>query len=184
MSTINVLDAAGATVPIEKPLAPGRAAAGASRPVALSNEDAAFLDGIEGLLTTIDGRVDGLEALIGATNTKIDTLNTAVASTVPSPVQAKNPDYETAAASATDQIMGTTGAAGDYLSHVIIQPTTTSPGNVIIKDGSTTILTFPGGASSVTTLAPFMVPLGLTAATAWKITTGANVSAVGVGDFT
>ena len=114
----------------------------------------------------------------------LDTLNAAVASTTPSPVQARNPDYETVAASAPDQVMGATGAAGDYLSHVLIQPATTSPGNVIIKDGTTTIYTFPGGASSVTTLIPFAVPLGLTAVTGFKITTGTNVSAVGVGDFT
>jgi hypothetical protein len=36
MATMNVLDAAGGTVAVEKPLAPGRAAAAASRPVALS----------------------------------------------------------------------------------------------------------------------------------------------------
>lgn len=46
MATINVKDAAGSTVAIEKPLAPGRAAAGASRPVALSDEDKAALDAV------------------------------------------------------------------------------------------------------------------------------------------
>lgn len=78
MATIDVKDAAGATVALEKPLAPGRSAAATSRPVALSNEDAAFLDGIETLLTTIDGRVDGLETLITSTNTKLDTAITAL----------------------------------------------------------------------------------------------------------
>jgi hypothetical protein len=116
--------------------------------------------------------------------TALAAIQTAVQSTTPSPVQARNPDYETVAASATDQVMGATGAAGDYLSHVLITPATTSPGNVIIKDGSTTIFTFTGGASSVTTLIPFAVPLGLTAVTSWKITTGTNVSAIAVGDFT
>lgn len=43
MTTMNVLDASGATVAIEKPLTPGRAAAAASRPVALSSEDNAAL---------------------------------------------------------------------------------------------------------------------------------------------
>jgi len=57
MATMDVKDATGATVTIEKPLAPGRAAAAASRPVALSSEDAAFLDGIEASLTSIDGHV-------------------------------------------------------------------------------------------------------------------------------
>jgi hypothetical protein len=53
MATMNVLDAAGGTVAVEKPLAPGRAAAAASRPVALSNEDAAFLDGLETKLDSL-----------------------------------------------------------------------------------------------------------------------------------
>lgn len=53
MATMNVLDSTGATVAVEKPLAPGRVAAASSRPVALSTEDAAFLDGIEGKLDTV-----------------------------------------------------------------------------------------------------------------------------------
>lgn len=44
MATINVLDSTGVTVPIEKPLTPGRAAATASRPVVLATEDKAALD--------------------------------------------------------------------------------------------------------------------------------------------
>ncbi len=43
MSTIDVIDAHGATQTVEKPLAPGRAAAASSRPVALSTEDNAVL---------------------------------------------------------------------------------------------------------------------------------------------
>lgn len=43
MATIDVKDAVNATVAIEKPLPPGRAAATASRPVALSVEDLAAL---------------------------------------------------------------------------------------------------------------------------------------------
>jgi hypothetical protein len=70
MATINVLDSVGSTVAIEKPLVPGRAAAASSRPVVLSTEDAAFLDGIE--------------AAIASTNTKLDTLNGSVSpSTAP-----------------------------------------------------------------------------------------------------
>lgn len=41
---MNVLDAAGNTVALEKPLAPGRASAATSRPVVLSTEDKAALD--------------------------------------------------------------------------------------------------------------------------------------------
>lgn len=98
-------------------------------------------------------------------------------------------DYETVAASATDQILGPTGAAGDYLAGLLIVPATTSPGAVSIKDGNGSGITvFTGGASSVVALVPFFVPLGIVAINAttpgWKVTTGTNVSAIGVGNFT
>lgn len=94
--------------------------------------------------------------------------------------------YETVAASQTDQSLGATGAAGDFLGGVLIVPATTSPGAVSIKDGGGSAITiFTGGASSVSNLVPFFVPLGITSGSgAWKITTGTNVSAIGVGKFT
>lgn len=94
--------------------------------------------------------------------------------------------YETVAASQTDQALGGTGAAGDYLDGVLIVPATTSPGAVQIQDGSGTEITiFTGGAGSVSNLVPFMVPIGACSRSgAWSLTTGANVSAIGVGMFT
>lgn len=160
MATMNVLDSTGATVAIEKPLAPGRLAAAASRPVVLSTEDKTALDAIAAA---------------------------AADTTTASPIKVTgNDNYETVAASATDQAMGVTGAAGDRLAHVLIIPTTTSPGAVSIKDGGGVAITiFAGGATSVTSLIPFAIPLGLKSlAGAWKITTGANVTAIGVGVFT
>lgn len=82
MATITVKDASGATQTIERPLAPGRAAASVSRPVALSNEDAAFLDGIETLLGTL-GTQTTLAAILAkiiaapATEAKQPSLGTA-----------------------------------------------------------------------------------------------------------
>lgn len=95
-------------------------------------------------------------------------------------------DYETVAASQTDQVLGATGAVGDYLSHLLVVPASTSPGAVSIKDGSGTAITvFAGGTGSVTSLAPFAIPLNmLSASGAWKVTTGASVSCIGVGSFT
>ena len=98
-------------------------------------------------------------------------------------------EYETVAASQTAQMLGTTGATDDYLEAVIIVPATTSPGAVQIKDGSAGAITiFAGGASSVADLRPIAVRLGLRSVTSpsggWQITTGANVSAIAVGDFT
>ena len=93
--------------------------------------------------------------------------------------------YETVAASQTDQVLGATGAAGNYLAGVLIVPATTSPGAVSIKDGAgSAIVVFTGGASSVSNLVPFFVPLGIVSTGgAWKITTGASVSAIGIGNF-
>lgn len=95
-------------------------------------------------------------------------------------------NYETVAASQTDQTLGTTGATGDFLAGVLIVPGTTSPGAVSIKDGAGSAITiFTGGASSVSNLVPFMVPLGMySTGGAWKVTTGANVTCIGIGRFT
>jgi len=95
-------------------------------------------------------------------------------------------EYETVAASQSDQALGSAGAAGDYFAGLLIVPATTSPGAVSIKDGGGSAITvFTGGASSVASLVPFFVPLGLVSlAGAWKVTTGANVSAIALGDFT
>lgn len=95
-------------------------------------------------------------------------------------------DYETVAASQTDQALGATGAAGDWLAGILIVPATTSPGAVSIKDGSGSAITiFTGGGISVADLTPIFVPLGMRSASgAWKVTTGAAVSAIGVGNFT
>lgn len=95
--------------------------------------------------------------------------------------------YETVAASATDQAMGATGAAGDFLMGLLIVPATTAAGAVSIKDGSGSSITVfvGGGTTALTTLIPFFVPLGMRSTTgAWKVTTGANVSAIAVGKFT
>jgi hypothetical protein len=94
-------------------------------------------------------------------------------------------EYETVAAGQTAQTLGATGATGDYLAGVLIVPATTSPGNVIILDNAISITIFTGGASSVTNLVPFYVPLGMISVSgAWKITTGSNVSTIGIGNFT
>jgi len=94
-------------------------------------------------------------------------------------------DYETVAASQTAQVLGPTGAVGDYISGLLVIPATTSPGNVLLLDNATSITVFTGGASSVSNLVPFFIPLGLISVSgAWKVTTGANVSVVAVGEFT
>jgi hypothetical protein len=94
-------------------------------------------------------------------------------------------EYETVAASQTAQVLGPTGGTGDYIAGVLIIPATTSPGNVLLLDNATSITIFTGGATSVSNLVPFFVPLGIKSVSgAWKITTGANVSCIGIGNFT
>ena len=96
----------------------------------------------------------------------------------------KAPGYETVAASQTAQVLGVSGNKYDYMSHLIIKPATTSPGAVTLIDGVTSIVIFPGGADSVSNLVPFTVPLDMYSVSgSWKITTGADVSVIAVGNW-
>lgn len=93
--------------------------------------------------------------------------------------------YETVAASQTAQVLGSTGAIGDYITGLLITPANTSPGLVTLLDNATTMFSFVGGASSLTELKPFFIPLGmLSVSGAWKVTTGANVQVTAIGRFT
>jgi len=93
------------------------------------------------------------------------------------------PTYELVAASQTAQIMGVAGAKGDYLSHVIFQPTAVGAGTCTILDGATVIFTYTTG--TLADLRPIIVPVNLRATTAagWKITTGASMTAAAYGMF-
>jgi hypothetical protein len=96
-------------------------------------------------------------------------------------------DYKTVAAGAVNTMLGTTGAAGDYLGGVLIVPTTTAAGAVSIKDGAlTAVVIFAGGVTTpLGALVPFFVPIGAKSVNAgWQLSTGGNVTAIAVGDFT
>lgn len=124
---------------------------------------------------------DPAVALLGTMDTDTGAISTNT-SNIPDALAG---EYETVAASQTGQTLGATGGTGDYLSHLLVIPATTSPGNVIILDNATSITVFTGGASSVSNLVPFQIPLGMYSASgAWSVTTGANVSVVAVGNFT
>lgn len=95
--------------------------------------------------------------------------------------------YETVAAGQTNQVLGTTGAVGDHLSSLLIVPAAANCGAVSIKDGAGSAITVfvGGGTVALPTLAPIPVPIGLlSAAGAWQVTTGSNVSVIASGDFT
>lgn len=175
MATIDVKDASGSTVAIEKPLAPGSAAAAASRPVALSTEDIAR----QGIITETAPATDTASSGINGRLQRLAQRLTTLLSRVPTG------SYETVAASQTAQALGATGATGDYISGLLVVPATTSPGNILLLDNATSITVFTGGATSVSNLVPFMIPLGMVSVSgAWKVTTGANVSVIGIGTFT
>lgn len=113
-----------------------------------------------------------------------------VTQTTPLPVSEQgsfNAEYETVAASQTDQILGATGGVGDYLAGLLIIPATTGAGTVSIKDGNGTgVNVFVAG--TLADLRPIWVPLGIKSVNAttpgWKVTTGANVSVLATGNFT
>lgn len=94
--------------------------------------------------------------------------------------------YETVAASQTAQVLGTVGALGDRILRLIIIPATVAGGLVTLLDGSTSIPIYVGGATTaLTEVKPICVELGMCSVSGpWKITTGANISVIAVGDFT
>ena len=94
-------------------------------------------------------------------------------------------DFERVAAMQVSQSMGPVGGSGDILTSIVIIPATTSPGGVYISDGNDVSMSvFAGGATSVADLQPFTVPLRARSVNgAWKVSTGNNVSVIGVGKF-
>lgn len=117
----------------------------------------------------------------GATAAKQDTGNTQLAIIG----GAVGTEYETVAASQTAQVLGGAGAIGDLLNGLLVIPANLNPGAVTILDNATSITVFAGGTASVGGLIPFFIPLGVKSVSgAWKVTTGADVSVVAVGNFT
>lgn len=92
-------------------------------------------------------------------------------------------DYEPVAASQTAQVLGATGATGDYIEGILVIPATTDPGLVTLLDNAISIPVFVGG--TLTDVKPFYIPLGMKSVSgAWKVTTGVSVSCIGIGNFT
>ena len=161
--------------------------------VNLGATDNAVLDDIAQKLGDIETAVQLLDDAISGSEMQVDVVGPLPAGTnnlgkfsndILTDIGAG--EYETVAASQTDQALGATGATGDFLNLLLIVPATTSPGAVSIKDGAGSAITvFTGGTDSVSNLVPFTVSLGLlSGAGAWQVTTGANVSVLASGNFT
>lgn len=91
--------------------------------------------------------------------------------------------YEHVAAGQTAQVLGGTGATGDYLHRLVCTVTTAATGNVLILDGSGfshTILP----ASAGTGINNYDIEVNAVSRNgAWKITTGAGVEVLAIGIF-
>jgi hypothetical protein len=89
--------------------------------------------------------------------------------------------YETIAASQTAQVLGNTGATGDYLHRLIVTVNTTATSTVTILDGATSIAVMPAN----TPVGVYSLDMNMKSVSgAWKVTTGAGVTVIGVGAFT
>ena len=90
--------------------------------------------------------------------------------------------YETVAASATAQVLGGTGAIGDYLHRLIISNVTVATATVTVLDGATSIVVLTGAAGQSTGI--YSIEMNMVSASGpWKITTGAGCTVIGVGIF-
>ena len=89
--------------------------------------------------------------------------------------------YETVAASQTGQVLGGTGATGDYVQRLIINTITVATAGVTLIDGSTSIV-IQTAASGV--IGVQSVEIGVASVSgAWSVTTGAGATVVAVGIF-
>lgn len=91
--------------------------------------------------------------------------------------------YETVAASQTTQMLGTVGAAGDYLSHLIVTVNASGATAVVaIKDGDLTA--YPIGPAAPA-IGVYCIPIqAVSASGGWQITTLAGATVLAVGVFT
>lgn len=90
--------------------------------------------------------------------------------------------YETVAASQTAQVLGTVGAIGDVIERLIITPGGAAAGLVTLLDGATSIpIKIVETASP---LVPYSIELRMKSVSGpWKVTTGALVTVIAVGQF-
>jgi hypothetical protein len=92
-----------------------------------------------------------------------------------------NTDYETVAASQTDQVLGTAGAVGDLLERLVVSVATAATGTVSIKDGAGSAIPI---TAANTPIGVYSVNIGAkTTGGAWSVTTGAGATVVAVGKF-
>jgi len=96
------------------------------------------------------------------------------------PVRLGGDDYEVVAPSQTAQVLGGTGAKGDFLARLICCVETTATSTFTLTDGTTDVIVTGANKGQ----GPHYVELGIRAKTGpWKITTGAGITVIAVGQF-
>lgn len=150
---------------------------------------------VGGALTATSNALDvNVKTMGGATTAPMPTaLGPAVgsgalltvAATDQAPIAVKGSyAYHTVAASTGPTTMGT-GATGDILMGIYVIPSSTTVGAITITDNSTVTTVYAGGTYNAD-LKPFLIDLlGIKSVSgAWKITTLAGASVIGIGIFT
>jgi len=89
--------------------------------------------------------------------------------------------YEHVAASQTAQVLGGTGAIGDYLHRLIVTVSTAATSTVTLIDNATTVHTLVPANTPIGCYSINIEAVSLTGA--WKITTAAGVEVLAVGIF-
>ena len=88
--------------------------------------------------------------------------------------------YETVAASQTNQVLGGTGAVGDYVERLIVTVNTAATSTVSLIDNATTVMTVPAN----TPIGVYSIEVNAASASgSWRVTTGAGATVLAVGIF-
>jgi len=89
--------------------------------------------------------------------------------------------YEHVAASQTAQVLGSTGAIGDYLHRLVITVSATATSTVSLLDNTTSHVLLAAN----TAIGVYSIEINTFSKNgAWKISTGAGAEVVAVGNFT
>ena len=92
--------------------------------------------------------------------------------------------YEHVAAGQTAQVLGGTGAVGDYIHRLICTVTTSATSNVVIVDGTGTGILTHTVLPALAGVTVHNIEMNVASTTGpWKITTGAGVEVMAVGIF-
>lgn len=89
--------------------------------------------------------------------------------------------YEHVAASQTAQVLGATGATGDYLHRLVITVSATATSTVSVLDNTTSHVL----VAANTAIGVYSIEINTFSKNgAWKVTTGAGAEVIAVGNFT